>query len=200
MIVDPALAGGRDLAWLTAEAIAGGATMIQWRDKNREKGLQLPELEAVRDACRHGNVPLIINDHADLALVVGADGVHLGQKDLPVAAVRPLLPPGWIVGASTNNTTEARAAEAGGASYIAVGNIFWSASKADTRPATLDVLRDVKAAVSVPVCGIGGIDASNIGSVIDAGADIAAVISAVVSAGEPRSAAVALAAAFKGRT
>ena len=173
--------------------------MIQWRDKNREKGLQLPELEAVRDTCRQGNVPLIINDHADLALVVGANGVHLGQKDLPVAAVRRLVPPDWIVGASTNNTTEARAAEAGGASYIAVGNLFGSASKADTRPATLDVLRDVNAAVSVPVCGIGGIDASNIGNVIDAGVDIVAVISAVVTAAEPRSAAKALAAAFEGR-
>lgn len=196
VIIDPAVAGGRDLVHITREAIAGGARMIQWRDKTREKGLQLPELEAIAAVCRDANVPLIINDDADLALAVGADGVHVGQKDLPVAVVRRIGPPGWIIGASTNNVAEARKAEADGADYVSVGNLFGTSSKDDTRPATLDVLTHVKKAVGVPVCAIGGISETNIASVIAARADIVSVISAVVAAADPRAAAQRLAKAF----
>ena len=171
--------------------------MIQWRDKIREKGLQLTEVESVLAACREGNVPLIVNDHADLALAVGADGVHGGQKDLPVAAVRRIVPPDWIVGASTNNVEEAQQAERDGTNYIAVGNLLGSQSKTDTRPATIDVLRAVKEAVYVPVCGIGGIDETNVADVTEAGADLAAVISAVCSAEDPRAVAQLMSAQFK---
>lgn len=196
MIVDPQIARGRDVAWIAREAIAGGATMIQWRDKTRETGLQMPEVEAIARTCRDADVPLIVNDDVDLALAIGADGVHVGQKDLPVAAVRRLVPAGWIVGASTNNVEEARLAEADGADYVSVGNLFGTESKADTRPATLETVRQVKAAVSVPVCAIGGINETNIGQLIAAGADIASVISAVVAADDPRAAAARLAQAF----
>lgn len=196
VILDPQVAAERDLAHIAAEAIAGGARLIQWRDKQREKGLQLSTLEAIARICRQNNVPLIINDDVDVALVVGADGVHVGQKDLPVAAVRRIVPADWIVGASTNNVEEARQAVADGATYVSVGNLFGTTSKDDTRPATLDMLRAVKAAVSVPVCAIGGIKESNIRSVIDAGADMASVISAVVTADDPREAARRLAQAF----
>jgi thiamine-phosphate pyrophosphorylase len=192
VIIDPELCRGRDPAWIAGEAIAGGARLIQWRDKAREKGLQLADAEAILAACREGGVPLIVNDHADLALAIGADGVHVGQKDLPVAAVRRIVPASWIVGASTNNVQEAAQAERDGASYIAVGNLFGTQSKADTRPATLDTLRAVKAAVTTPVCGIGGVAESNIRDVIEAGAEMAAVISAVCGAEEPRKAARAL--------
>jgi thiamine-phosphate pyrophosphorylase len=170
--------------------------MIQWRDKHREKGLQLTTLEAISQICRQNGVPLIINDDVDVALVVGADGVHVGQKDLPITAVRRIVPADWIVGASTNNAAEARRAVADGATYVSVGNLFGTTSKDDTRLATLEVLHAVKAAVSVPVCAIGGINASNIRSVIDAGADMASVISAVVAADDPREAARCLAEAF----
>ena len=193
VIIDPALTRGRDPAWIASEAIAGGARLIQWRDKTREKGLQLPNLQSVLTVCREANIPLIVNDHTDLALTVGADGVHVGQKDLPVAAVRHLVPPDWIVGASTNNVEEAVQAERDGATYIAVGNLFGSQSKADTRPATLETLREVKAAVSVPVCAIGGINASNVRDVIAAGAEMVAVISAVCGAEDPCAAARAMA-------
>ncbi|MEO6196954.1 MAG: thiamine phosphate synthase [Dehalococcoidia bacterium] len=193
VIIDPALTRGRDPAWIASEAIAGGARLIQWRDKTREKGLQLPDLQSVLTACQETNIPLIVNDHVDLALTVGADGIHVGQKDLPIAAVRRLVPADWIVGVSTNDVAEAVHAERDGASYIAVGNLFGSQSKADTRPATLETVREVKAAVSVPVCAIGGINASNIEGVIAVGADMAAVISAVCGAEEPRQAARAMA-------
>ena len=198
VILDPQVAGERVLTHIASEAIAGGARLIQWRDKRREKGLQLPELEAIARICREKAVPLIINDDVDVALAVGADGVHVGQKDLPVTAVRRIVPDDWIVGASTNSLEEARQAVADGATYVSVGNLFGTTSKDDTRPATLDMLHAVKTAVSVPVCAIGGIDESNIRSVIDAGADMASVISAVVAAEHPREAAGRLAAAFEG--
>jgi thiamine-phosphate pyrophosphorylase len=196
VIIDPAVAGERDVAWIAAEAIAGGACLIQWRDKLREKGLQLPDLDAIARVCRENGVPLIVNDDVDVALVAGADGVHIGQKDLPVAAVRKIVPREWIVGASTNNVAEARQAAADGADYVSVGNLFGTTSKEDTRPATLEMLHAVCAAVSVPVCGIGGINESNIRSVIDTGAAMACVISAVVAAEDPREAARRLSAAF----
>ena len=198
VIIDPQVAGERDVARIAREAITGGARLIQWRDKIREKGEQLRDIEGLAAACREAGVPLIINDDVDVALAVSADGVHVGQKDLPVDVVRRLMPPGWIVGASTNNVEEARTAEADGASYVSVGNLFGTMSKADTRPATLGTLRAVKAAVSVPVCAIGGINERNIGEVVAAGADMACVISAVAAAEEPREAARRLSAAFDG--
>ncbi|MEO8457946.1 MAG: thiamine phosphate synthase [Chloroflexota bacterium] len=197
VILDPQVAAGRNLVHITREAIAGGARLIQWRDKTREKGLQLPQLEAIVAVCRVSSVPLIINDDADVALAIGADGVHVGQKDLPVEALRRIGPASWIVGASTNNVSEAKKAVADGASYVSVGNLFGTSSKLDTRPATLDVLTHVKEAVSVPVCAIGGISEMNIASVIAARADIASVISAVVASDNPRGAAERLASAFE---
>jgi thiamine-phosphate pyrophosphorylase len=196
VIVDPNVAGGRDIVKIARDAIAGGARAIQWRDKTREKGLQLPEVEAIAAVCRGARVPLIINDDADLALAVGAAGVHVGQKDLPVLVVRRLGPFGWIVGASANNVAEARKAETDGADYVSVGNLFGTSSKEDTRPATLETLREVKAAVRIPVCAIGGINETNVDSVIAAGADMAAVISAVVAARNPRTASQRLSARF----
>lgn len=196
VIVDPNVAGGRDIVKIARDAIAGGARAIQWRDKTRDKGLQLPEVEAIAAVCRGARVPLIINDDADLALAVDAAGVHVGQKDLPVLVVRRLGPFGWIVGASANNVDEARKAEVDGADYVSVGNLFGTSSKEDTRPATLETLREVKAAVRVPVCAIGGINETNVDSVIAAGADMAAVISAVVAARNPRTASQRLAARF----
>ena len=137
-----------------------------------------------------------MNDHLDLALAAGADGIHVGQKDLPVATVRRIAGPAIIIGCSTNDADEARKAEADGADYVSVGRLFETGSKTDTRPATTDTLRDVKAAVSIPVCAIGGINESNIDAVIAAGADMAAVISAVAGADDPRKTARRLAERF----
>ena len=166
------------------------------RDKTREKGLQLPVAESLARICREAGVPFILNDHVDLALAVSADGVHVGQKDLPVGVVRRLVGPEMIIGTSTNNPDEARRAEADGADYVSVGRLYDTASKSDTRPATTDTIRAVKAAVSLPVCAIGGINESSIDEVIAAGADMAAVISAVCAAEDPREAARRLVARF----
>lgn len=171
--------------------------MLQWRDKRRDRGDQLADAAAIAELCRsHGGL-LIVNDSADLAIAAGAGGVHLGQHDLPIHAVRPIVGDAMIIGVSTNNGDEARAAEAAGADYVAVGAIFATSSKDVTRPASLERLREIKDAVRVPVVAIGGINASNIASVIDAGADAAAVISAVCGADDPERAARALADAFR---
>ena len=176
--------------------LEGGARVLQLRDKTREKGLQLPVAESLARICQEAGVPFIVNDHVDLALAVGADGVHVGQKDLPVAVVRRLVGPEMIIGASTNNPDEACSAEADGADYVSVGRLYDTASKSDTRPATTDTIRAVKAAASVPVCAIGGINVSNIDKVIAAGADMAAVISAICAAPDPREATKRLASRF----
>jgi len=214
VIIDPEACGGRDPVEVARLALEGGASILQWRDKRRDKGEQLPQARAVRQLCAQHDALFIVNDHVDLALVVGADGVHLGQKDLPAEAVRPLVPVEFIIGVSTNTVEEARRAQAAGASYVAVGSVFPTTSKEPerTRPASPERVREVKAAVDpstgsgqrpsagsgrrLPVVAIGGINASNIDQVLAAGADAVAVISAVCSADDPRAAARELARRF----
>ncbi len=196
VIIDPDACAGRSAVDVARLALEGGASVVQWRDKRRDKGEQLADARAVRALCDDHKACFIVNDHVDLALAVGADGVHLGQRDLPPEVVRPLAPAAFIVGVSTNNVEEARRAQAAGASYIAVGSIFPTGSKEVTRPASRELLREVKAAVDVPVVAIGGIDAANINQVLAAGADAAAVISAVCAAADPRAAAQELAEQF----
>src|SRR3990172_11378575 len=110
VIIDPEACRGRDPVEVARLALEGGAAVLQWRDKRREKGEQLAQARAVRDLCAGHGALFIANDHVDLALALGADGVHLGQHDLPVELVRPLAPAGFIVGVSTNSAEEARRA------------------------------------------------------------------------------------------
>lgn len=196
VVLDPQLAGERDLREMAAAALRGGARLLQLRDKSSDKGVQLPLARNLALMCEEAGALFLVNDHLDLALAGGAHGVHLGQQDLPVDAVRAIVPSGFIIGTSTNNADEARQAEAAGADYVSVGRLFPTVSKLNTRPATLDTLRSVKAAVRVPVCAIGGINESNIESVVAAGADMAAVIAAVVSVADPEAAARSLASRF----
>jgi thiamine-phosphate pyrophosphorylase len=196
VIIDPDVATGRDVVEVARQALAGGARLIQLRDKRREKGIQLPMARALRSLCQEHGALFIMNDHVDLALAVEAHGVHVGQKDLPVGVVRRLVPREMIVGCSTNNPEEASQAEADGADYVSVGRLFPTGSKSDTRPATTETLRAVKAAVSLPVCAIGGISESNIDEVVAAGADMAAIIAAVVAAPDVQEATRRLAGRF----
>ncbi|MBI2912358.1 MAG: thiamine phosphate synthase, partial [Chloroflexi bacterium] len=152
VIIDPEVAGGRDLVEVARQAIEGGARLVQLRDKRPEKVLQMPRARALRKLCGPMGALFMVNDHVDIAVAVKADGVHVGQKDLPLRVVRRLAPPGMIVGVSTNNAEEARRAEAEGADYVSVGRLFPTGSKEDKRPATLETLREVWAAVSLPVC------------------------------------------------
>ncbi len=197
VIVDPQRTRGRDPVEIARLALAGGAQVIQWRDKLRDKGEQIAQAQAVRDLCRGCHALFIVNDHVDLGLALSADGAHLGQKDLPASLVRPWVADGFLLGVSSNTVEEARQAERDGADYVAVGAIFPTKTKEVTRPASLGRLREVKAAVKVPVVAIGGIEEGNVREVIAAGADAVAVISAVCLADDVEAAARRIASAFK---
>jgi 4-hydroxy-2-oxoheptanedioate aldolase len=196
VIVDPAACGDGNPVDIARMALEGGAAIVQWRDKSRDKGDQLADAQAIAALCRRHGALFVMNDHADLAAACGAGGLHLGQHDLPSAAARQVAGGATIIGVSTNTVEEARAAEAAGADYVAVGAIFPTASKADPRQASLERLREVKAALRIPVVAIGGINGGNIRDVVAAGADAAAVISAVCGAADPRAAAAELARGF----
>ena len=182
VILDPSFLDGVSEVEAAEAIIRGGARVIQWRDKGRDKGEQLPVVREVNRLCAEAGVVSIVNDHVDLALASGASGVHLGQKDLPLAEARRLMPEDAVIGVSTATVEEALLAEREGASYIAVGAIYPTSSKSVTRPAGLETLEAVAKSVAVPVVAIGGINAGNVGPVMEAGADSACVISAVLSA------------------
>jgi glucosamine-6-phosphate isomerase len=199
VIIDPDACGGRPPVDVARAALEGGASILQWRDKRPPEREQLADARAIVALCREFAAISIINDYPELAIASGADGVHLGQDDASIETVRPIVGGTMIIGVSTNNADEAARAEAAGADYVAIGAIFPTSSKEVTRAASVERIREVRAAVRVPVVAIGGINASNIESVIAAGADAAAVISAVCAADDPRAAAAELAAAFASR-
>jgi thiamine-phosphate pyrophosphorylase len=184
VITDERLGCGRTHLQIAQDAIAGGAEVIQLRDKNAsgkklyETGLEL------RDLTRERNITFIVNDRIDLAVVLDAEGVHLGQSDIPADAARRLLGPHKILGVSAASLMEAVRAEANGADYLGVGPIFEARdTKADAgNPRGLDLLRQIREKCHLPLIAIGGIKRQNVARVIQAGADGAAVISAIVSA------------------
>lgn len=164
-------------------ALEGGAGIIQLREK-RMTGRELVEAGlAVRELTRESGALFIVNDRLDIALAVGADGVHLGQDDMPLEVARRVAGPDMIIGISTHSLDQAIEAERGGADYIGVGPLFETRSKEDIcAPVGLDLLREVSAGVRIPKVGIGGVKDHNVGSVMEAGADMVAVITAVVAA------------------
>jgi thiamine-phosphate diphosphorylase len=194
VITDRALARGRPLEDIVAAAIRGGATMIQLREKawpaRQIVGIGRRLLEITRPA----GVPLIVNDRVDVAMAIDADGVHVGQDDLPVADARRLVGPGKIVGASAGTVGEAVRAEADGADYVGVGSVFATTTKPDAGDAIgPEAISEIRAAVRIPIVAVGGISAANAAEVIHAGAQGVAVVSAVVGADDVREAARRLA-------
>jgi thiamine-phosphate diphosphorylase len=144
-----------------------------------------PVARALAERCRQVGALLIVNDRADLALAVGAGGLHVGQEDLPAEAARRLLPPDMILGVSTHGPGQARQALADKADYIAVGSIFPTGTKAEFQLVGPDLVRTLRPEISVPLVGIGGITLDNAEEVIAAGADAVAVISAICAAPDP---------------
>ena len=189
VVLDRAVARGRDLLDLLAAAVDGGCRMVQLREKEWPSGRLLPLAERLRARCAADGVTFIVNDRVDLAVAVGADGVHLGQDDLPARLARPLLRPGMILGISTHNVEQARRAQADGADYVAVGSMFATRSKTEFELVGPDLVRKLRGEIRVPLVGIGGITHDNVQQVVRAGADGVAVISAVVAADDPRAAA-----------
>ncbi len=190
LVTDRSLSRGRATIEVVREAVAGGATCVQLREKACGAREFLEEARALRAATRELGVALIVNDRVDVALAVGADGVHLGQRDMPIADARRLGPPGWIIGVSAESVEDAVRAEREGADYIGVSPVFATSTKADHAPPLgLEGLRAIRAAVGIPLVAIGGLHAGNARAVVRAGADGVAVVSAVVSADSPRAAA-----------
>ena len=188
VILDRAAAEGRDLVEILDAVIAGGARMVQLREKTWPSGQLLPLAEWLRARCRQAGVTFVMNDRVDLAVVLEADGVHLGQDDLPPRLARPLLRPGMILGVSTHSVEQARRAQADGADYVAVGAMFPTQTKPDFELVGPALVRAVRPEIRVPLVGIGGITQQNVGEVIRAGADGVAVISAVCAAPDPAAA------------
>jgi len=181
---------GRSHEWIAAEALKGGADVIQLRDK-KASGRRLFEAgREIRRLCREYDRPLIINDRLDIAMVTEADGLHLGQNDLPAEAARKLLGPGRILGVSASSVEEALAAEQAGADYLGVGPIFEArTTKPDAHsPRGPELIRQIRQRVSLPLMAIGGINEDNVEEVMAAGADGVAVISAIVCAADVREA------------
>ncbi len=185
VILDRAATRGRDLGGILDATIAGGCRMVQLREKEWDSGQLLPLAERLRARCREAGVTFIVNDRVDLALAVEADGVHLGQDDLPPRAARPLLRPGMILGRSTHSVAQARTAQEEGADYVAVGSMFPTTTKEIKHLVGPALVREVRPLVRVPLIGIGGITVDNVGEVIRAGADGVSVISAVCGAADP---------------
>ncbi len=193
VIVDREVSGGHSLPDLTRAAVAGGATVIQLRGKlgpTRPMGELGRELLTIT---RPAGVPLIVNDRVDLALAIGADGVHVGQDDMPALLARGLIGPQRVLGVSAGSVEEARRAEAHGADYLGVGDVFGTPSKADAgAPIGTEVLARIAAGVAIPVVAIGGVTLANVAEAIGAGAAGVAVISAVAGASDPTKAAARL--------
>ena len=190
LVTDRGLARGRSNLEIVTAAVDGGVTIVQLREKD------CPTLEFIEQArsfkayLKARNVPLIINDRVDIAQAVKADGVHLGQTDMPLEAAKRILGAEMIIGISAESIEDALAAEKGGADYLGVSPIYATPTKTDTAPALgLRGLRDIRKAVKLPLVGIGGLNKDNAADVIRNGADGVAVVSAIVAADDPEAAA-----------
>lgn len=195
LVTDRELALGRKTVNIVRAAIAGGITCVQLREKHCATRDFIDEARALKTLLDGlaTRIPLIINDRLDVALAIGADGVHLGQTDMHIRDARRLVGPLMIIGISAESIPDAIRAEAEGADYIGISPVFVTPTKIDTAPPLgLEGVRQIRAAVSLPLVAIGGIQQENAGAVISAGADGVAVVSAIVAAPCPHKAAAAL--------
>jgi len=162
-------------------AVHAGAKLIQYRDKNVDTAVMYKKACEIKALCKDGNSKVIINDRVDIALAVDADGVHIGQSDMPYEIARRLLGNNKIIGVTVHNVTEAIEAERLGADYLGVSPIFSTHTKTDAgNPCGLDTLKKIRQECAIPIAAIGGIDSENVDEVIEAGADMVCMISAVI--------------------
>jgi len=190
VITDRRVAGERDILDVVRAAIRGGATVIQLREKEATTREMIRLGEALHEITRQAGIPLIVNDRVDVALAIDAEGVHVGQDDMPAAVARRLIGPDKILGVSAETVAQALEAQRDGADYLGVGDVYGTPTKPNAGPPIgVEGLAEIARAVSIPVVGIGGITPENAAAVIDAGAVGVAVISAVVGAADPEAAA-----------
>ncbi len=187
VVTDSRLAGERGNLWTIEEAIAGGADVVQLREKNMSTREMILLGQALRELTRKHGVLFVVNDRVDVALAVDADGVHVGQDDMPAPLARKLVGLGMIVGVSATTLAEAIRAAEDGADYLGVGPIYPTGTKPDAAPATgPELVSAARRATGLPIVAIGGIGPANAAEVVAAGADGVAVISAIVGKPDPR--------------
>ncbi len=199
VIVDPEATRGRPILDVAEAALRGGASVVQLRDKSRDKGEMLPDALRLQAMCEDYGGLFVVNDDADLARAVSSHALHVGQTDLPVASARAVLDARQLVGTSNGDVAEALRSQADGADYVAVGAIFGTTTmgKSGRRSLGVEAIAEVKEAVSMPVVAIGGINLANIADVVRAGADCVCVVSAVTFADDPEAAAAHLVEAIR---
>lgn len=181
LVTDDGCLQGRALLDCVREALEGGVTLVQYRAKTASSAEMYAEALQLKALCDSFNVPLIINDRLDIAMAVGAAGVHLGQDDLPCAAARRILGEDYLIGVSAHNPAEAKAALQSGADYLGCGAVFGTATKADVKKLGTEGLTAICREKGLPVVGIGGVTADNYREVRVAGADGAAIVSGILA-------------------
>ena len=186
VIIDPKASRGRSALQVAEAAIEGGADVLQLRDKEASSGRLYRVALQLRKLTRDAGIPFIMNDRLDIALATDADGVHVGQTDLPASVVREIMGPARILGVSVDTVEEAILAERDGADYLGVGPVFEArGTKPDAGlPLGVDLIARIRRRCGLPIVAIGGINAENARTVREAGADAAAVISAIVAAND----------------
>lgn len=181
LVTDDGCLQGRALIDCVREALEGGVTLVQYRAKTASSAEMYAEALQLKALCDSFNVPLIINDRLDIAMAVGAAGVHLGQDDLPCAAARRILGEEYLIGVSAHNPAEAKAALESGADYLGCGAVFGTSTKADVKKLGTEGLAAICREKVLPVVGIGGVTADNYREVRAAGADGAAIVSGILA-------------------
>ena len=172
-----------DNIWNKMEAaLLGGVTLVQYRDKTQESRVLYERAVKMKALCDKYNVPMLVDDRADIAFAVGAAGVHVGQSDLPAEVARRMLGADAIIGVSAHNAEEALAAEAAGADYLGCGAVYPTGTKKDTSVIGVKGLKAIRAVTKLPFVGIGGVTLANYSDVLNAGADGAAIVSSILSA------------------
>lgn len=178
-VTDRRWTGRQTMPEQVEDALRGGATFVQLREKQLDEAAFLEEARLLKELCGRYNVPFVINDNVSIALAVDADGVHVGQDDMEAGEVRAMIGPDRILGVSAQTVEQALLAEQRGADYLGVGAVFPTGSKDDAAEVSLETLRAICAAVSIPVVAIGGVSLGNVSELKDTGIAGIAVISAV---------------------
>ena len=176
---------GQSLLSVCEDVLKNGATFLQIREKDLDAVLFEAEAAKLKDLCARHKVPYVVNDSVEIALAIDADGVHVGQSDIRGRDIRSLVGPERILGISAGTVEEAIAAENAGADYIGVGAVFGTSTKKNARNLTVEKLKEISSAVSIPVVAIGGINGKNLMALCGSGVDGVAVVSAIFAAEDP---------------
>ena len=189
LVTDRTLAGGRNLTDIVSAGVRGGVSMVQLREKQAGTREFLEQARALKSVLAPHKIPLIINDRVDVALAVDADGVHVGQTDMPVEQVRALIGPNKVIGLSITNQQQIIKADAGLADYLGIGPLYDQTTKPDaSKTLGVEGFRALRQQTQKPVMAIGGLKADNSAPVIEAGANGLAIVSAIIKAADPEEA------------